>query len=63
MSALNQPLGTHFPEEPYFYFIDEQLGLCHFRVQTFFPFKVHHDDISVLQLAESMHQSEFSAIT
>lgn len=24
----------------YFYFIDEQLGLCHFRVQTFFPFKV-----------------------
>jgi len=24
----------------YFYFIDELLGLCHFRVQTFFPFKV-----------------------
>ena len=24
----------------YFYFIDEHLGLCHFRIQTFFPFKV-----------------------
>jgi len=24
----------------YFYFIDEHLGLCYFRVQTFFPFKV-----------------------
>jgi predicted transcriptional regulator len=24
----------------YFYFIDEKLGLCYFRVQTFFPFKV-----------------------
>jgi len=24
----------------YFYFIDEQLGLCYFRVQTFFPFKI-----------------------
>jgi hypothetical protein len=24
----------------YYYFIDEQLGLCHFRIQTFFPFKV-----------------------
>lgn len=24
----------------YFYFIDERLGLCHFRIQTFFPFKV-----------------------
>ncbi|MBC8181297.1 hypothetical protein H8E88_09240 [candidate division KSB1 bacterium] len=24
----------------YFYFIDEQLGLCYFRIQTFFPFKV-----------------------
>jgi hypothetical protein len=24
----------------YFYAIDEQLGLCYFRVQTFFPFKV-----------------------
>jgi hypothetical protein len=24
----------------YFYFIDEQYGLCYFRVQTYFPFKV-----------------------
>jgi len=24
----------------YFYFIDEELGLCYFRIQTFFPFKV-----------------------
>jgi hypothetical protein len=24
----------------YFYFIDEDLGLCYFRVQTYFPFKV-----------------------
>lgn len=24
----------------YYYFIDEHLGLCHFRIQTFFPFKV-----------------------
>jgi len=24
----------------YFYFIDEKLGLCHFRIQPFFPFKV-----------------------
>jgi len=24
----------------YFYFIDENLGLCYFRIQTFFPFKV-----------------------
>jgi hypothetical protein len=24
----------------YFYFIDEQLGHCYFRIQTFFPFKV-----------------------
>ena len=24
----------------YFYFIDEQFGLCYFRVQTYFPFKV-----------------------
>jgi hypothetical protein len=24
----------------YFYFIDEQLGLCYFRIQTFFPFKI-----------------------
>lgn len=24
----------------YYYFIDEQLGLCHFRLQTFFPFKI-----------------------
>jgi len=24
----------------YYYFIDEDLGLCFFRIQTFFPFKV-----------------------
>lgn len=24
----------------YYYFIDEQLGRCYFRIQTFFPFKV-----------------------
>lgn len=24
----------------YYYFIDDTLGLCHFRIQTFFPFKV-----------------------
>ena len=24
----------------YYYFIDAQLGLCHFRIQTFFPFKI-----------------------
>lgn len=24
----------------YYYFIDEHLGLCHFRLQTFFPFKI-----------------------
>ena len=24
----------------YYYFIDEQLGLCYFRLQTFFPFRI-----------------------
>lgn len=30
---------THRPQRVlYFYFLDEQFGLCHFRIQTWFPF-------------------------
>ena len=53
----------------YFYFIDEQLGLCHFRVQTFFPFKVQiyfngHEKLACdLDRAEIAYQKDDNCFT
>jgi len=53
----------------YFYFIDEQLGLCHFRIQTYFPFKVQiyfngHEKLACdLDKAEIAYQKEDNCFT
>jgi hypothetical protein len=53
----------------YFYFIDEHLGLCHFRIQTFFPFKVQiyfngHDKLACeLDKTDIAYQKEDNCFT
>ena len=42
----------------YFYFIDEHLGLCYFRIQTFFPFKVQIYFNGREKLAREMSQAK-----
>lgn len=42
----------------YYYFIDEHLGLCYFRIQTFFPFKVQIYFNGREKLALEMSQAE-----
>ena len=38
--SITSKLPTQNSEEPYFYFIDEELGLCFLRVSTWSPFRL-----------------------
>jgi hypothetical protein len=54
LEVISRPRKSlHF----YFYFIDEQLGLCYFCLQNFFPFRVHIYYNGREQLARQMDKA------